>query len=324
MARHCMFVAASVASAFEDPMFDSLSLLQVRVQKQESVEAQEPTLADGSVLKVQALGTMCADDEDITFAKCVEAQKRQIIPNGMAHGSVMTKRNLFGDGKCPRGCFKFGSSLVFNDEPAGSVTQGAAPICQVGGGGGRAAEIAAQGMSCQEPTCVQPRGNHLMTWDDSVFVPELKLGAMGGVCEEACGLLTFEQCSKAGDMGLIAKFFPGFTTNLQPNHQTFGPSHTSGTMPSACSTTSQALVYFNSMDTAIGAHAAPDTDGDPWVTPSGVGIGWFQVAPVCGVCTTTTTPPPPATNIEDAGDEASAAGDPHMISNTGKHFDYSN
>jgi len=305
----------SVAFASHDVSSDdALSLLQTRAQKH-SVN-QEPTLSDGSVLRVQAGGTQCAPDEDITFAKCVEAQKRQIIKNGMLHGSVMTKRNLFGDYAEPRGCFMYGINLYFNDQPVGNTKNAdTKPICQVGGGGGLEAEIARQGKSCPEPTCTTPRGNHLMTWDDSVFVPELKLGAMGGVCEEACGLLTFEQCTKAADMGLISALIPGTKTKLQPNHQTFGAVHASGTMPSSCSTTSSALVYFNSMDTAEGAHAAPDTAGDPWVTPSGVGSGWHQVAPVCGVCSTTTTTTPA---LED---EAGAIGDPHMHTAYGSAFD---
>jgi len=312
MAKPMAAFIISVAFASNDVLSDdALSLLQTRVAKHQVQQA--PTLADGSVLEVRGGGTLCAEDEVITFAKCNEAQKRQIIPNTMAHGVIYNAR---GHGTQPTGCFKLGGNMYFNDEPA-TVKNGHGtimPICQVGGGGGRAAEIIAQGMSCQEPTCVQPAGHHKMTWDDSVFVPKLTVGALGSVCEEACGLLTYEQCSKAGDMGLI----PGYIVIHETSHQTVGPGHTAGTLPSACSimSGSSGSSNFNSMDTPSAAFAAPDTAGDAWVTPSGVGGGWNQVAPVCGECTTTTTTPAP--QIED---DAAAVGDPHMHTANGEKFD---
>merc|ERR1711957_319786 len=306
----------SVALASTDVVSDdALSLLQTRVTKNQVQQA--PTLADGSVLEVRAGGTLCEEDEVITFAKCVEAQKRQVVPNTMAaHGDVYHAR---GHGYQPTGCFKLGGNMYFNDEP-GTDRNGhnsIMPICQAGGGGGRAAEIIAQGFSCQEPTCQEPvKKQHFLKWDDSVFVPELKLGAKGGVCEEACEILTYEQCDKAGDMGLIDELTTGFTVKHELNHQTFGAVHTSGSNPSGCSVHTghgNAGVYFNSMDTPTGAHAAPNTAGDPWITPSGVGSGYGYVAPVCGVCTTTTT-------TEPDDDQGSAVGDPHM-SYSGKSFD---
>jgi len=332
MVKSIVAAFISVAFASNDVLSDdALSLLQMRAQKH---QVQQPfTLSDGSVLEVRAGGSQCADDEVITFAKCVEAQKRQIIPNTMAHGTVYNSR---GSGIFPIGCIIGGGNMHFNDEPGTAKGwPNLSPICQVGGGGGRAAEIIAQGISCLEPTCTQPAGHHKLIWDDSVFVPELKLGAPGGVCEEACELLTYEQCSKAGDMGLI-EAISGLITEHQLNHQTFGPNHASGTMPSGCSANlspGKAATYFNSMDTPSGIHAAPNTDGQPWVTPSGVGVGWSYVAPVCGVCTTTTTTPAPELpEVEDDAaavdmpveeDEAGAVGDPHFVTNTGNRFDYS-
>jgi len=314
MVKSIVAAIMSVAFASNDVLSDdALSLLQTRVTKNNVQQA--PTLADGSVLEARAGGTLCEEDEVITFAKCVEAQKRQVIPNTMAHGVVYNAR---GHSTQPTGCFKLGGNMYFNDEPAtlknghGSIM----PICQVGGGGGRTAEIIAQGISCQEPTCVEPKGKqHLNIWDDSVFVPELKIGARGGVCEAACEILTYEQCSKATDMGLIDAVTPGFKTYIELTHQVCGSSNlVAGSAPSGCSvhTGAQVGVVFNSMDTPTGAFAAPNTDGDPWVTPSGVGGGWSYVAPVCGVCTTTTTPDP---------DAAGAVGDPHMRSDSGEKFD---
>jgi len=310
----------SVAFASNDLLSDdALSLLQMRATKHQ-VE-QQPTLADGSVLELRGGGTLCEDDEVITFAKCVEAQKRQIISNTMAHGTVYNTR---GHGTQPTGCFKLGGNMYFNDEPATPINGHGSimPICQVGGGGGRAAEIIAQGISCQEPTCVQPRALHKLIWDDSVFVPDLTVGAAGSVCDEACGLLTYEQCVKASDMGLI-EAITGTTIDRDISHQTTGHSHTSGSIPSACSVRNdgpRAYPMFNSMDTPTGIHAAPNTDGQPWVTPSGVGIGWSLAAPVCGACTTTTTTAAPEVPAVEEGAVA-AVGDPHMMSDSGKKFD---
>jgi len=315
MVKSIVAAIMSVAFASNDVLSDdALSLLQTRATKHQ-VQQAPGTLADGSVLEVRAGGTLCEEDEVITFAKCNEAQKRQVVPNTMNAKHMIA--NTRGHSTQPTGCFKLGGNMYFNDEPAtlknghGSIM----PICQVGGGGGRAAEIIAQGVSCQEPTCVEPKGKqHLNLWDDSVFVPELKLGARGGVCAEACEILTYEQCSKATDTGLIDAITPGFKTHIELTHQVGSSTGNPGTCPSGCSvhTGTNVGVVFNSMDTPSGIHAAPNTAGDPWVTPSGVGSGWSYVAPVCGVCTTTTTPDP---------DAAAAVGDPHMRSDSGEKFD---
>jgi len=205
--------------------------------------------------------------------------------------------------------------MYFNDEPAtlknghGSIM----PICQVGGGGGRAAEIIAQGFSCEEPTCVNPKGkHHKLIWDDKTFMPELKLGAMGGVCEEPCALLNYAQCAKAADMGLIDALTGGYVIH-EMFHRTHGTSHAAGTMASGCNTNGNgASAQFNSIDTPSGIHAAPGTDGDAWVTPSGVGVGYSRLRPVCGDCSID----PNAVN-----DDAAAVGDPHMQTANGEKFD---
>jgi len=321
MVKSIVAAFISVAFASNDVLSDdALSLLQTRAQKHQVQQA--PALADGSVLEVRGGGTLCEEDEVITFAKCVEAQKRGVVPNTMAHGTVYNAR---GTGIQPTGCFKLGGNMYFNDEPgtAKNDHRSIMPVCQVGGGGGRAAEIIAQGISCVEPTCVEPRGkHHRLIWDDTIFVPELKVGAAGSVCGEACEILTYEQCSKAGDMGLI-EAVNGFRTEEQPNHMSTGANHASGSTPSGCSAhvaAGKSYTYFNSMDTPSGINAAPNTDGQPWVTPSGVGSGYSYVSPVCGVCTTTTTTVAP--EVSEVDDDAVAAvGDPHMTSDSGEKFD---
>lgn len=309
----CMAVAAS-----EESIFDAgLSLLQTRVHKHEV--AQEVWMGDDKYT-VQAGGTLCSDDEVITFAKCVELQQRNLVmPNLMGAGYVVA--NQRGQGVQPPGCFKAGNGIYFNDEPAGGTNAGCLPICSPNGG--RAAEIVAQGISCQEPTCKLPAGHHKLIWDDSVVMPELRL-VEGGVCDEACELLSYEQCTKAGDMGLIDEL-SGLKVLHEPIHSAFGPSRTFGTTPSACSVNlgrqwGKAGMFWNSMDTPTGIRAKPLGNGEPWVSDSGVGTGWGHVAAVCGVCTTTTTPAPIDAEVPEE-DEGAAVGDPHMSRTSGDKLD---
>jgi len=323
-------VVALALTAYSDEVLshdDALSLLQTRAQKHvfNQEGAEEGTLADGSKLRLGAIGTVCADDEDITFTKCVETSRRQIIthaPDVWGTSSLGLKRNLFSDGPLPRGCFLLGTTMYYNDQPIGNVRSETRPICQVGGGGGMNDFVAANGLSCRgNPDC-KGRGYKRLDWNDALFVPEMKLGTAGGVCEEGCGLLTMEQCTKAGDMGLIDEITPGFKVREQPRHQLYGATHTMGTLPSGCSVMlghGVALPYFNSWDTEMGATSAPD--GGPMVTASGVGSGWAQVTPICGVCTTTTTTTAAAV-AEPKDDEAGAVADPHLTTNNGNHFDY--
>merc|ERR1712127_1085432 len=98
-----------------------------------------------------------------------------------------------------------------------------------------------------------------------------------------------------------------------------------GTMPSGCSVNidprvKKSQMYFNGIDTPSGIRAKPDSDGQPWVSPSGVGTGYHQNAPVCGVCTTTTTAAPNEPEVPE-DDDAAAVGDPHLSSDSGETFD---
>jgi len=322
--------ALVVLAASEESIYDvGLSLLQTRAQKQEV--ALEPG-ADGSVYTVQGGGTECKPEEVITFAKCNEVQQRQIVSNNPA-ADIKWVANERGHGGQPAGCFKAGTGIYFNDEPVGGSTcRGCLPICSPNGG--RAAEIVAQGISCFEPTCKQGRGEprekhgqHYLTWDDSVVMPELYMGEKGGVCKEACELLTYEQCSKATDMGLIDAMNPGNPVGKgQPIHSPFGFSRVFGTAPSACSANCDSRysicgMFWNSIDTPSGINAKPGGNGEPWVSDSGVGTGWNLNAPVCGVCTTTTTTEAPVVAEVPEEDEAGAVGDPHMRSVSGTTFD---
>jgi len=284
------------------------------------------------VYTVQGGGTECKPDEVITFAKCNEVQQRQIVPNNPG-ADLQWVANQRGHGGQPAGCFKAGTGIYFNDEPVGGPgCRGCLPICSPNGG--RAAEIVAQGISCFEPTCKQARGEarekngqHYLTWDDSVVMPELYLGEKGGVCADACELLTYEQCSKATDMGLIDALSPGNSVlKGEPIQQPFGRARTWGTTPSGCSANCDSRysicgMFWSSIDTPSGIHAKPKGNGEPWVSDSGVGGSFDLNAPVCGVCTTTTTTEAPVVAEVPEEDEAGAVGDPHMRTVSGTTFD---
>jgi len=289
---------------------DGLSLLQTRVHKHEA--DQEPEYF------ALAKGALCEPGEVLTLAQCFEVQDKRSVAHSVAAWSTMGSVRSMSTWKLPSGCMWAtggGGQLYWNDEPTGSSNSAFQPVCSKNGG--RAAEIASQGMSCQEPTCVQPAGQHLLAWTDSgVALPEIKIGAAGSVCEEACGILSYEQCAKASDMGVL-EAINGVKQLRIPQFQCNGGGHSRPAVPSGCWIGTQFAV---TPITSFCPYDTPDGALNGWVSDSGVGVGWGRASPVCGVCTTTTTttaPPAPP-----PGDEAEAVADPHMVDNTGKHFDY--
>jgi len=304
-------VAFAALVASEDVLFDEgLSLLQMRAQSH--TDAQEEKYFTGG------LGTDCAPEEDLNFAQCLEAQVKKLIPNTIAaHGIIYNQRS---GGYMQRGCFIIGGNIYFSDEPVGGrLGRGAAriqPIC--GKNGGFNEYIASSEISCKEADCThKPSNEHLLNWGDAVKVPEIQILGAGEICEP-CGVLSYAQCSKAGDTGLIAAVY-GKRIEIELATQCSGGGHTRPAMPSGCSVSVQLSHGFNfcPYDTPDGALAG-------LVTESGAGVGFGRVRPVCGVCTTTTTtpepPPPPAVAVEGE-DQAAAAGDPHLQSTGGATAD---
>jgi len=308
--KACLAVAVSVVVASTDVMVDEgLSLLQMRTQPHK--DAQEPKYYQGT------RGGDCAPEEDLDFEQCLEAQVKQIIPNVMkAHGLVLNQRS---GGYQQRGCYLAAGTIYFCDEPvAGSLWGGRSAIVPICSKNGRFEQkVAEGGISCKEADC-QHKPSMMMNWGEGVVVPELQVLGSGDVCD-ACGILSYAQCSKAGDMGLVDPV-KGGTKKIaqQPSTQCSGGGHTRPAMPSGCSVYAHDSIGWN-----FCPYDTPDGRLAGLVSESGVGVGFAGVKPVCGVCTTTTTTPePPAADVGVEADQADAIGDPHMtIYPTGKHLD---
>lgn len=307
MVKSLITVATSVAFAYDD---EGLSLLQMRTRT-----IQDPKYT------LQPVNTLCADDEVITFAQCVEAQKKNLIESTHQDWSIIYNKR--GEARYPQGCYKNlgNGQIYYNDEPIGVTNPTRSPICSKEGG--RAAEIAA-GLAgnCVNADCSLPAGEpyQILTWGPNLVVPDLEIRGFGAVCD-ACGLLSYGECSKAGDMGLIEEAVGAKSQlKMSPSASINGAGHDFPTRPSGCTVRANGYVEFNPYDTVDGALAG-------LVSDSGVSVGFNIVRPVCAVCTTTTTPPPapppPPAVDEPEDDESSAVGDPHLTTNNGKHFDLS-
>jgi len=310
MSVFATFVHVALASEEDFALdADGISLLQTRVHKLDVY--QEPEYFRGPK------GTLCQPEEVLTLAQCFEVQAKRLVPHAIAEWSVMGSKRSATVHKIPSGCSLAGTSLEWSDEPVGFAHPQYTPVCSRNGG--RAAEIASQGMSCQEPTCEQPPGDHQLNWnEDGTPLPELQILGAGAVCEEACGLLTYAQCAKAADTGVLEEIDGRDHMKRWPQFQCNGGGHSRPAVPSGCWIGANfgvaPLPSFCPYDTPDGALAE-------WVSDSGVGVGWGLARPVCGVCTTTTTPPPRVDQPED--DEGAAVGDPHMTTNTDSHFELS-
>jgi len=269
MVKSLITVATSVAFAYDD---EGLSLLQMRTRT-----IQDPKYT------LQPVNTLCADDEVITFAQCVEAQKKELIESTHQDWSIIY--NSRGEARYPHGCYKRlgNGQIYYNDEPMGYANSALSPICSKEGG--RSAEIAA-GLAgvCIESDCSLTAGQpyQILTWGPNVVVPELDIKDFGDVCDPACGLLTYAQCSKAGDMGLIEAIVGKSSLKKEPAASINGAGHDFPTRPSGCTVRANGYFEFNPYDTVDGALAG-------LVSDSGVSVGFNLVRPVCKACGTTTT-----------------------------------
>jgi len=293
----CIFVLAPFVVASEDVMHDEgVSLLQMRAQPHKN--AQDPKYYTG------AGGTDCPPGEDLTFAQCLEAEVKNIIPHVQGLWNIMY--NQRSTGMMQTGCFTVSNKIYFSDQPKGTPTPNAAfkPICAANGG----FDAEAAHMTCEPENCYNTQ--HVI-WKDSLVMPELEILEAGAVCE-ACGILTYAQCSKAGDMGLIEAIY-GSKMTQEPRTRCVNAGTLSSAMPSGCTVGSPT----QGTDWSFCPYDTPDGALAGLVSDSGVGVGSSLWRPVCGKCTTTTTPPP----ADDMDDEAGAVADPHMSTNSGKGFD---
>jgi len=285
-----------------------------RAAVEDPADAPVAAEAQGPKYYLGARGSSCPPEEDIDYAQCLEAQVDDIIPHTMKKELGNFVNNQRSGGRLQRGCFlNIDGTMYFSDEPVGGTlgqSGNIQPICQKGGGGYEA-YIAISGISCKSADCGhRPATEHRLNWGDGVVVPELQILAAGEVCE-ACGILSYAQCSKAGDTGLIEALY-GTAITVEPSVWCSGGSAAQPIVPTGCN-------VQNAPHTYIASYCPFDTpEGIPLglVSTSGVGVGFRNSRPVCGICKTTTT-----TNT--TVDEASASGDPHLNTASGHKFDLS-
>jgi len=303
MKTTCIAAVVSVVLASEDVFDEGLSLLQMRAQ-----HAQEPKYF------LKGAGTDCAPEEDIDYAMCLEAQIKQIVPNTIAAWGIIY--NQRSGGYMQRGCFMIGGNIYFSDEPVGGrLGRGSAriqPICSKSGG--YEAYIAKNEISCKEADCThKPANEHLLNWGDALVIPELQILDAGAICE-SCGVLSYAQCAKAADTGIL-EAITGKRVISEMGSNCQGAGHSRPAMPGGCSVSAR-----HPDQVSFCPYDAPDGVLAGLVSDSGAGVGFSGSRPVCGACTTTTTA---AALPEGEDDQAAAIGDPHLATNTGKHFDYS-
>jgi len=272
-----------VATAFEILADEGLSLLQMRTKEISTLSAW-----GGATLR--PANTQCDDNEVLSYAECLEVLRTGI--DSYTFDKRYTPKLQFAPGTT--GCFMHENNQLYYNPGPGTPYRTFRPICSP------------EGTRAQE--MLDPMlGPVDKPYKYAGYEPtEFELGPRGGQCDESCGILTLDQCITAmrqpafrTSAGIIGT---GMEVQLNPGMQ-------------ACYKANNNNVYFN-----------PGTPGNPvqdYAPSAGLGntagVSW----PVCGNCQpTTTTAAPPAVVVSEPEDEGSAVGDPHMSTNTGKHFDY--
>jgi hypothetical protein len=285
-------VIVSAVLAFEDVMHEMetdehLQLLQVSARRHDETQPFDASgYGDGGPYEILGFGQECPDDQLLTLHQCAEAYwTLQNKPGNFGALNLPPRQGAYGpisQGDGPRGCWYAQTrAIYYNAMPTGMAHPRRKPICGVNGG--RLAD----------------------TQLDEAALPDggVELRPVNTVCDE-CGVLTNEQCQLAGkQLGIQSRQLAAFGIyQSNQNGTTLG-----GKGPGGCFTLSNRLLYYN-FDTA--------SDDEEWNVPHP------RRQPICGVCPTTTTPapitPPPAPPL---GDNAEAVGDPHIMTNTGRHFD---
>jgi hypothetical protein len=286
-------VIVSAALAFEDVMHEiasdeHLQLLQLSARRHEETQPFDASgYGDGGPYEILGFGQECPDDQLLTLHQCAEAV--WTLDNKPGNFGALNLRGPHsygpisqGDG--PRGCWYAKTrSIYYNAMPTGKAHRNRKPICGVNGG--RLAE----------------------TQLDQASLPAdgVELQAVNTVCDE-CGLLTNEQCQLAGKLPQLGIKERGGASGFGIYQSNKNGTIQGGKGPAACFKRS-GLLYFN-FDTA-----ADDAEYN---------VPHPKRQPICGVCpTTTTTAPTEAPPAPPPSDAAEAVGDPHITTNTGRHFD---
>jgi len=273
---------------------EHLQLLQVSAKRHQ--QAYEGGLAPESGQgPYQTLGvnTVCPDDQVLTLRQCTEAAWSQAVPGVNLAFHVYGAQNAPHHLPGPRGCWflTLNKGVYYNANPTGSPDGRIQPVCSVNGG--RVAQ--------KQEEAALPAGG--------VFKK-----AFNTMCDE-CGVLNLDECKLAGEsLGLMANQNAAQGDGW-PLYASFQNPHTrvnQWASPQGCFQANNNVVYWN-MDTT-------DDQYDFAPLPSR--------APICKACptTTTTTPAPPPPPVEEVapGDQAEAVADPHIATNTGRHFDMQN
>jgi len=276
---------SGVAAGYDTFPDEGLSLLQVSAQPHREVA----TLDAWGGATIRAGGTQCDDSEVLSYAECLEVLRTGI--GSYTFDKRYTAKLQFAPGTT--GCFVHVNNQLYYNPGPGTPFGPFRPICSPEG-------TRAQEMLDPMQGPVDKPYNYA-GWKPTEF----ELGDKGGQCDE-CGILTLDQCITAmrqPEFRQSARIVgTGMEVQLNPGMQ-------------ACYKANNNNVYFN-----------PGTPGNPlqdYAPSAGLanvaGVSW----PVCGKCTTTTTTPAPEVVEEapEAEDGASAAGDPHIMTNSGDHFD---
>jgi len=282
---------ASAALAFEDVMHEidsdeHLQLLQVSARRHEETQPFDASgYGDGGPYEILGFSQECPADQLLTLHQCAEAYwTLQNKPGNVGALNLMGPISQYGplsQGDGPRGCWYAVTRAIYYNA---NPTGKAHPR--------------------RKPICGVNGGRLAETQLDEAALPAggIELRPTNTVCDE-CGILTNEQCQIAGKQLGIRSLAIGAFGIYQSNQNSSGLG---GKGPAGCYKRSN-LLYYN-FDTAA--------DDEEWNVPHP------NRHPICGVCPTTTTPapttPPPA---PPPGDNAEAVGDPHLMTNTGRHFD---
>lgn len=298
----CVALAAfcSIGAAANDVIAegdDGLSLLQTRAIIRDDASKVD-TLTKGP-FKKNSFQEHCADDEQLSLDQCTQAYLSREFGNDPDDQSQIRGPLTHSDGNGPEGCWLspwMGKMAIWwapgRLDGKKRIERGREPICSADGSGAR----------INEPGVGEP-------------LPAEGVEVLPVQSECECGVLSFDQCAvwmqankaNGGRNGralsgtqFVLRFGEG-TPYISSNRYA---DRLGGVGPRGCYR-SFTEMYYN-----------PDDGDEPH-------SGHHDWEPICPVCPTTTTAGPTIAPEEPVGNDAEAVGDPHITTNSGKHFDYS-